>query len=69
MPKINFIIETLNFKESYNLRPRILPDNGIGGEILITILIFILDYFLEKLITTFFKKNPKLYFWDLLSPF
>ena len=32
---------------------------GIGGEISVTILVFILHYFQEKLITKFFKKIKK----------
>ena len=33
----------------------------IGGEISITILVFILDYFQNKLMTKFFKKSRKLF--------
>ena len=73
MPKINFIIpvflQKLNFKESCNLRPRILPDNRNGDETSITTLIFIIDYFLVKLMTKFFKKNPKTLFSGPVGPF
>ena len=43
---------------AYNLRTRNLP-YGIGGEISITILVFIFDYFQEKLMTKIFKKSKK----------
>ena len=82
-PKINFIIhfflEILQFKESFNLIAQqhfgsILENQNfaryeIGDEISITISIFILDYFYEKLITKFFKKCQKPYFGDLLGRF
>ena len=42
---------------------------GIGSEILITILVFILDYFQEKLVTKFKKKSKKRYFEAILVPF
>ena len=41
---------------AHNSRTRIFARNGIGGEISITTLVFILDYFHEKLMTKFFKK-------------
>ena len=41
----------------HNSRTRILNRNGIGCEISITILIIILDYFQEKLLTKCFKKK------------
>ena len=41
---------------------------GIGGEISITILVFVLDYFQEKVIK-FFKKSKKSYSGATLSPF
>ena len=39
-----------------------LATYGIGVEISVTILVFILDYFQEKIMTDFFKKKKKL-FW------
>ena len=42
---------------------------GIGGKISMTILVFNLDYFQEKLITRFFKKSKKPYFAAILGPF
>ena len=67
MPKMNFIIhfflEILHFEESCSLiglqyfglqlKNQNLDRYGIDGEILIKILVFILDYFQEKLITKF----------------
>ena len=42
----------------------------IGGEVSITILVFILDYFQEKqLMTKYFKKSKKLYFETILGTF
>ena len=70
IPKINFIIhfflEILHFKESWYLigwqhsGPQLENQNfaryGIGGEVSVTILVFILDYSQKKLITKYFKK-------------
>ena len=42
---------------------------GIGDEISITILVFILYYFQEKLIMKFFKKSKKPYFGGYFEPF
>ena len=43
---------------------------GAGDEISITVLVFILDYFQEKLITKFFKKSKKkTYSGAILGPF
>ena len=39
---------------------------GIGAEISITILVFILDYFQEKLMIKFFQKSPRK---PILGPF
>ena len=71
---IHFFLEILHFKESYNLigkqhfGPKLKNQNfaryGIGGEILITILISILDYFREK--SQNFSKTPKKHFWGPL---
>ena len=83
MPKINFIIhffqEILHFKESCNLigqqyfGPQLENHNfaryGIAGEISITISVFILDYYQEKLTTKLFKKPQKPYFGTVLDPF
>ena len=41
----------------------------IDGEISMTILVFILDYFLEKLTTKSFKKSKWPYFGTILGPF
>ena len=76
MPKIHFnthfFLEILHFKKSYNLigwqhfGPYFKNQNfaryGIGGDISIKILVFILDHFKEKLSTKFFKKSKKTYF-------
>ena len=73
IPRINFIIhfflEILHFKECCKLvgqqdfGPQFTNQNfvrqEIGGEMTITISVFILDYFLENLMTKLFKKNPK----------
>ena len=71
MQKINFIIHffltILRFKESCNLigwqhlGPWVETQNYAGyvGEISITILVFITDYFQEKLTWQNFPKNPK----------
>ena len=40
-----------------------------SAEISITIVIFILDYFQEKLVTTFFRKSKKSYFTAILCSF
>ena len=83
IPKINFIIhfffEILHFKESCNLigwqlfGPLLDNQNfsryGIASEISTTILISILDYLQEKLMTPFFKKSKKPYFESLLPKF
>ena len=72
MPKINFTIqfffETLHIKESCHLigqhhfGPQLENQSfaryEIDDEISITILVFILDYFQEKIMTKFFKKSP-----------
>ena len=60
------MLEILLFKESCNLigQPHFGQElesqkfarYGIGGEILTKILVFISDYFLEKLMTEFFEK-------------
>ena len=69
MPKINFTIqfffETLHIKESCHLigqhhfGPQLENQSfaryEIDDEISITILVFILDYFQEKIMTKFFK--------------
>ena len=79
MPKINFIIhfflEILHFKESCNLidwqhfGPWLENQNfvrhAIGGKIITTIIVSILDYFLEKLMTKCFKKSKN----PVLGPF
>ena len=49
-----------------------LATYGIGVEISITILVFILDYFQEKIMTDFFKKKKKTIlgpFWPFLPKF
>ena len=80
MPKINFIIhfflEILNFKKSCNLigwqhfGPLLENQNfvryGIAGKISATILVSILGYFQEKLMTKFFQKP---YFGSILGSF
>ena len=75
---IHFFIETLHFKESYNLigqqhlGPLHESQNfgryGTGGEMSITILVFNLDYFQEKLMKFFFKKSKKSYFGANFGP-
>ena len=72
---IHFFLEILHFKESCNLTdqkhlgPKLKNQNfakyGISGEISMTILVFILDYLQEKLMTIFFKKSKK----PVLGPF
>ena len=76
MPKLNFIIyfffEKLHLKESCNLigwqhfDPELENQNfaryGIGEETSTTILVSILDYSQEKLMTKFSKKSKKCYF-------
>ena len=85
MQKINFIIhfflKILQFKESCNLTawqhfgPQLKTQNFVrsGGEISITMLVFILGYFQEKLAWPNFSKNPKNYilgpFWAFLPKF
>ena len=80
MPKIHFIIhffpEILHFKESCNLIVQQYFDQqlqnqsfaryGTDEETSITILVFILDYFQEKLMANFFKKSKKIYFGPFL---
>ena len=80
VPQINFIIhfflKILYFKESWNLisqqdfgtqfENQNFARYGIGGEISITILVFILDYFQEKLWN--FSKKIKNYFRAILGP-
>ena len=73
---IHFFLETLHFKKSCNLigrqhfGPWIENQNFAslmtGDEISITILVFDLDYFQEKLMTKLFKKSPKK---TILGPF
>ena len=81
MPKINFTIhfflQMLHFKKSCNLiswqtfGPELENQNsarhGIGGETSKTMLVSILDYFQEKLITKVFSKKP--YFGPYLFKF
>ena len=50
-------------------RAVILSDMVIDGEISITILVFISDYFQEKLMTKFFIKFKQLYSGVILGPF
>ena len=85
MPKIHFIVllllGILHFKESCNLigeqhfNPKLKNQNSvkyeIGSEISITILVFILDYFQEKLMPEFFKTPEKkyIYMWHHFGPF
>ena len=76
MQKINFIIHffltILHFKESCNLigrqhfGPKLETQNYARcfGEISITILVFIIDYFPEKLTWQNFSKNQKRLFWS-----
>ena len=45
-----------------NSRTRILPDMRLVMKYQLTILVFILDHFPEKLITKFFKYSKKIYF-------
>ena len=78
MQKINFIIHffltILHFKEFCNLigrqhfGPQLETQNYARyvGEISITILVFIIDYFQEKLTWQSFSKNPK---HHILGPF
>ena len=68
-----FFSEILHLKESCNLIGWQLfgPDSilahfvkyWIGGGLSTTILVSILDYFQEKLMTKFFKKSQKTLFW------
>ena len=81
LPKINFIInfflEILHFKEYCNLIEQqyfgSLLENqnfaryGIGAEISVTILVFILDYYQEKPMTKFFKNSKETYFGIILD--
>ena len=83
MPKINFIIhfflEIIHFKESCNLigqqhfgpylENQKFARYGICGEISITILVFISDYFQEKLTSKFFEKLKKHYFGSIMGHF
>ena len=82
MQKINFIIyffhQILHFKESCNLigqqhfglklENQDFARYGIGSKISITTLVFIFDYFQEKL-TTNFSKNQKKLFRGHFGPF
>ena len=55
---------------AHNLAPRIFARYGIGVEISLTILVFILNSFQEKRMTEFFKnsKNPYMeLFWALFA--
>ena len=61
------ILQTFYFE---NFQNHNFAKYGIGGEISITILVFILDCFHEKQITKFFKKSKKPYFgafWALCA--
>ena len=83
MPKINFIIyfflEILHFKEPCSLigqqrfgpqlENQIFARYVIDGEISIKILVFILDYFQEKPITSFSKISKKNLFWAHFGQF
>ena len=83
MLKKNFIIlffhEILQFKKSCNLigqqhfgswlETKSFSRYGVGGEISISILIFILDYFQEQLMIKFFKKSKNSYFGVILGLF
>ena len=83
IPKINFIIhfflKILHFKKSCNFigqqhfGPKLENQNFVryenGGDISIIMLVFILDYFQEKLMTKFFIKKQKTFFWDHFGPF
>ena len=63
----NLAIWLANSNLAHNLRTWI---SGINGEISITILVFILDYFQQKIMTIFFKKskNPiSRPFWTLFA--
>ena len=74
MPKVHFIthffLEILHIKKPYKLTGWLQFDlylktqnfAGIGGDISIKILVFILDYFKKKLRTKLFKKSRKTYF-------
>ena len=82
MPRIQFIIhfllEILHFKEPCNLigwqhfglklENQNFARYGIGGEIS-RILVFIIDYFQEKLMTNFFRRSKKTYCGVILGPF
>ena len=68
---IHFFLTTLSFKESCNLIGRqhfgsyLETQNYVRyvGEISITMLVFIIDYFQEKLTCQIFQKIPKSLFW------
>ena len=74
---INFFLELLHFKESCNLigqqhlghNLRNFIRYGISGEISLTILVFILDYFQQKLMTKVFKKSKKPCFGAICGSF
>ena len=75
---IHFFLDILHFQESCNLTgqqhfdPQLekhFARYGIGGEIRVTVLVFILDYFLEKLMANFFKKSKAPQFRAILIPF
>ena len=76
---INFLLQILYFKESYNLIGwqhfglKLINKNffryRIGGEIPIAKLVLFWDYFQEKLMTKFFKRSKKTYFGAILGPF
>ena len=69
---IHFFLTILHFKESCNLigrqhfGPKLETQNYARcfGEISITILVFIIDYFPEKLTWQNFSKNQKRLFWS-----
>ena len=78
MQKINFIIHffltKLHFKEYCNFisqqhfgpQPETQNYDRYVGEISVTILVFIIDYFQQKLTSQNFSKNPKK---PILGPF
>ena len=72
VPKTNYIIhfflDILHFKGSCYREPQICHI-WVGGEIKITTLVFILDYFQEELMIKFFKKIPKTLFQSHFGSF
>ena len=71
---IHFFLKILQFNESRNLTgwqhfgPQLNNFARYGGEISIRVLVFILDYFQEKLTWQNFSKNPKILFWGHSGP-